>query len=209
VPTRTPAISPQPASSPVVLPEPSPHPATAPSPEASPASPAAADERVRVSGAGSSGLNLRSEPDSSAARVKTVRDGAVLEVVGEDRQADGRSWRNVRDPADGATGWAAAQFLMPASAAGTPSASGSPPPGPRPPAAAKPSATRLAAPAESSGQPQGSDCPTTSPIKGNISTSGERIYHVPGGRSYRATRPEACFASPAEAEAAGFRRALR
>ena len=49
-------------------------------------------------------------------------------------------------------------------------------------------------------------------IKGNISSKGERIYHVPGGRSYAATRidegkGERWFCSEAEAEAAGWRRA--
>lgn len=219
VPTRAPLVSPQPVSSPPTSPEPSPPPATAPSPVASPA---AADERVRVSGAGPAGLNLRADPGSSAARVKTVRDGAVLEIIGDDRQADDRTWRNVRDPADGATGWAAAQFLTAAGATGVAPAASPGPRGsaaPKPSAAAKPSAVPgsatgpsaagPAAPGGSSAQPLGSDCPASSPIKGNISASGEQIYHVPGGSSYRATRPEACFASPQEAEAAGFRRALR
>lgn len=49
-------------------------------------------------------------------------------------------------------------------------------------------------------------------IKGNISSKGERIYHVPGGRSYGATRinegkGERWFCSEAEAQAAGWRRA--
>ncbi|HET8728194.1 MAG TPA: hypothetical protein VFO41_11835 [Alphaproteobacteria bacterium] len=43
------------------------------------------------------------------------------------------------------------------------------------------------------------------PIKGNISRSGNRIYHVPGGRDYAATRIDAgdgerWFCSEAEAE---------
>lgn len=49
-------------------------------------------------------------------------------------------------------------------------------------------------------------------IKGNISASGERIYHVPGQRYYDATvvwplRGERWFCSEAEARAAGWRRA--
>ena len=51
-------------------------------------------------------------------------------------------------------------------------------------------------------------------IKGNISRSGERIYHVPGGRWYEATRidplkGERWFCSEAEARAAGWRRSRR
>jgi hypothetical protein len=51
-------------------------------------------------------------------------------------------------------------------------------------------------------------------IKGNISNRGERIYHVPGGKFYGATivdarRGERWFCSEQEAQAAGWRRALR
>ena len=51
-------------------------------------------------------------------------------------------------------------------------------------------------------------------IKGNVSRSGERIYHVPGGAHYDATRisgakGERWFCSEAEARAAGWRRARR
>lgn len=49
-------------------------------------------------------------------------------------------------------------------------------------------------------------------IKGNISRSGTRIYHVPGGRSYERTtirtdQGERWFCTEAEARAAGWRRA--
>lgn len=48
-------------------------------------------------------------------------------------------------------------------------------------------------------------------IKGNISRSGDRIYHVPGGEYYDATvidplRGEKWFCSESEARAAGWRR---
>ncbi len=48
-------------------------------------------------------------------------------------------------------------------------------------------------------------------IKGNVSATGERIYHVPGGRFYDRTqigplRGERWFCSDAEARAAGWRR---
>lgn len=63
--------------------------------------------------------------------------------------------------------------------------------------------------------------PTTAPpastvciIKGNVSSRGERIYHVPGGQYYDRTRidpskGERMFCSEAEAQAAGWRRSLR
>ena len=51
-------------------------------------------------------------------------------------------------------------------------------------------------------------------IKGNISASGTRIYHVPGQRDYERTgireaRGERWFCSEAQAQAAGWRRARR
>jgi len=46
-------------------------------------------------------------------------------------------------------------------------------------------------------------------IKGNISSKGEKIYHVPGGSSYKIVKPEQCFNTEKEALDAGFRKALR
>jgi hypothetical protein len=43
-------------------------------------------------------------------------DGTTVEVIGEDVQAEGKTWRNVRTTAsttDGVTGWVAAQYLVP------------------------------------------------------------------------------------------------
>lgn len=51
-------------------------------------------------------------------------------------------------------------------------------------------------------------------IKGNISSSGEHIYHVPGGEYYSRTKispskGERWFCSEAEARAAGWRKSKR
>ena len=47
-------------------------------------------------------------------------------------------------------------------------------------------------------------------IKGNIKSGGkEKIYHVPGGRSYDQTKAEVMFCTEEEAQAAGFRKAAR
>jgi hypothetical protein len=54
--------------------------------------------------------------------------------------------------------------------------------------------------------PTGNTCPAASPVKGNRES---KIYHVPGGAFYESTRPEECFATPADAEAAGYRRSQR
>jgi len=50
--------------------------------------------------------------------------------------------------------------------------------------------------------PVGRACPPERPVKGNLPSG---IYHVPGSPSYQETNPERCFATPAEAEQAGFR----
>ncbi len=55
---------------------------------------------------------------------------------------------------------------------------------------------------------------TSCQIKGNISRSGERIYHVPGARDYGPTRideskGERWFCSEDEARKAGWRRSVR
>jgi len=46
-------------------------------------------------------------------------------------------------------------------------------------------------------------------IKGNINSSGERIYHVPGGAYYDITKPETWFNTEEEAQAAGYRKSSR
>jgi hypothetical protein len=54
--------------------------------------------------------------------------------------------------------------------------------------------------------PTGMNCPSTHPVKGNRESM---IYHLPSGQFYAQTRPEECFATPADAEAAGYRRSQR
>jgi hypothetical protein len=70
----------------------------------------------------------------------------------------------------------------------------------------KPIATTAPKPAGASAKPSGGACPATHPVKGNRS-GRDWIYHVQGGRSYNQTNPEECFATPADATAAGYRAA--
>ena len=84
-------------------------PAVAPSPGTA-ALPVAVP-RVRVVGAGADEVNLRAEPSMSGARLKGLADDTELELLGDDVEADGRIWRNVRDPTDRSEGWVAAEFL--------------------------------------------------------------------------------------------------
>jgi len=53
-------------------------------------------------------------------------------------------------------------------------------------------------------KPQGNQCAGDEPVKGNV--KGEKkIYHIPGSKGYRDTKPETCFKTAADAEKAGFR----
>jgi Bacterial SH3 domain len=65
-----------------------------------------------VSGTGSS-LRLRSDPGLQATTLKTVLDGVQLTILEGPREADGVIWWRLHDPADGAEGWAAQDYLQP------------------------------------------------------------------------------------------------
>ena len=92
-PVSSPASSPSPV---VAVANPTLIPAVVQSPVASPSP--AGGPRVRVRGAGAEGVNLRAEPSVSGPQLKGLFDGAELELLGEDVEADGRTWRHVRDP---------------------------------------------------------------------------------------------------------------
>jgi hypothetical protein len=63
-----------------------------------------------VQGTGASGLNVRAGAGTGHARVKTLPDGAVLEIIGGPKEADGYTWYQVRDEV-GATGWAVVSYM--------------------------------------------------------------------------------------------------
>lgn len=46
-------------------------------------------------------------------------------------------------------------------------------------------------------------------VKGNISSSKKKIYHVSGGAFYKTVKPEQCFNTEAEAVAAGYVKSQR
>lgn len=62
------------------------------------ASPAAA-RRVTVANTGGVGAVIRQDPTTDAKVVAGVPEGTSLELVGNDVQSDGRTWRNVKDDA--------------------------------------------------------------------------------------------------------------
>jgi hypothetical protein len=91
---------------------PTPASAVPPVPPSAPTTPA----RLRVAKTDGAGVNMRADPDSDARAVAILLEGTTVEVVGEDVQAEGLTWRQVRtigSTADGVTGWVAAQYLLP------------------------------------------------------------------------------------------------
>src|SRR5204862_3112750 len=68
------------------------------------------EEHVEVTGTGSQGANLRADPGLNGRIVQNVKDGTRLTVIGEDRDAGGRNWRNVRTEG-GAAGWVVAEAV--------------------------------------------------------------------------------------------------
>ena len=107
-------------------------------------------ERVRVISPG--GANVRSEPSTSATVVAEAPEGMIVEVAGPNRDADGRTWRNVR-MSDGQTGWIASTLVESIMPTPGPAASPTPAPAssPAPRAAASPSSAGPASAATESG----------------------------------------------------------
>jgi len=89
-----------------------PQPTAAPTAEPTAAASAglAIGDSAKVTGVGGGGLNMRSGAGTGHARVKTLRDGAILKVIGGSKEANGYTWWEVRDEA-GTTGWVASEWL--------------------------------------------------------------------------------------------------
>jgi hypothetical protein len=84
-----------------------------PSPAAVQASPSpAGGPRLRVVNTENLGVRLRQRPSTEGQVLRSLSEGTVVEVVGPDANADGITWRNVREPG-GATGWVSAEFVAP------------------------------------------------------------------------------------------------
>ncbi|MFZ9856754.1 MAG: SH3 domain-containing protein [Roseiflexaceae bacterium] len=68
--------------------------------------------QVRVSGTGTSGLFMRSAASRSAQAIKTLPEGATLEIIGENTIDGTTTWLHVRDNT-GDEGWVAQSFTVP------------------------------------------------------------------------------------------------
>ncbi len=66
--------------------------------------------KAKVTGTGGSGLNMRAGAGTGHARVKTLGDNTVVEIIGGPKEANGFTWWQVRDET-GTTGWVASKYL--------------------------------------------------------------------------------------------------
>jgi hypothetical protein len=67
--------------------------------------------QFKVFNTGAEGLFLRPDHSVEGTPLKTLTDGSIVTVVGEDFSAPDRVWKHVRDVA-GTEGWVAAEFLQ-------------------------------------------------------------------------------------------------
>jgi WD40 repeat protein/uncharacterized protein YraI len=74
-----------------------------------------------ISGTGTAGLNVRSEPNYRAVSVFLASEGERVTIIGGPQSANGMEWCQVRREQDGSTGWAARDYLAEAPAAAAPS----------------------------------------------------------------------------------------
>jgi len=101
--TLTPTDTPTPTHTPT--PTPTTSPTITPKPDIS------VGGYVQVTGTGADGLRLRSDAGKNYDMLKLLKDGDLLKVIGEPRQADGLWWWHL-ELADGTLGWAADEYLV-------------------------------------------------------------------------------------------------
>ena len=69
--------------------------------------------RFQVTGTGPEGLFLRPDHSTDNPPIKTLPEGAIVTIIGEDVSGPKYVWKHIRD-SEGTEGWAAADFLKPA-----------------------------------------------------------------------------------------------
>lgn len=148
-PTAAPTIADTPASQPTAAPTATPT-----------AAPTPATREVYVNS--DDGLNLRSDPSSTATLLRTLANGTRLTAIGAANPPDagGVAWQNVRTD-EGQSGWVAAQFLIETK-----------------PVAVSPTATPPALP----------PAPGTTPVVTSIAASGYIYVAAPDGLNLRADK---------------------
>ncbi|HZO27896.1 MAG TPA: SH3 domain-containing protein [Chloroflexota bacterium] len=146
-------------------------PAGAPSAARTPAAPrpttavaSSSATRGQVGNTNGQGANIRSEPGPNGRILKTLAEGATIEVLGPEREVDGQVWRQVRDTQSGVTGWIVRGAVAPAGSVATPApvVTRAPAAGPTSGPATKPSTGSGTTPGTSS-TPAPAAKPTTPP----------------------------------------------
>ncbi|MDP8924967.1 MAG: SH3 domain-containing protein [Chloroflexota bacterium] len=122
---------------------------------------ASSGTQMQVAKTDNQGVRLRAQPSRTASVVAVLPEGTVVEIVGEDRQGDGLTWKNVRAPGD-RRGWVSAEYL----AAAPSNASGASAPG-----AANAAAAATSAASSSSFGSGSSGASATSSPAGSTSSS--------------------------------------
>ncbi|MCC6176967.1 MAG: SH3 domain-containing protein [Chloroflexi bacterium] len=124
--------------------------------------------RGQVGNTGGQGANIRSEPGANGKVLKTLAEGSPVDVLGPEREVEGRVWRQVRD-SQGVTGWIVGGAVVASGTVPTPL-----PPGSRPTATAgsgTPSSTTAPQPSGTQAAPATqAPGPTTAP--GSSAPSG-------------------------------------
>jgi hypothetical protein len=110
-PTATPFVPP--TATPYIAPSATPPPTAAVAQSGAAPGAIAVGGKVRVFETGGGGLNMRDNPTTKGALLRKLPEGNVYEVIGGPRDADGYTWWQLKDPADGVTGWGAQRFLQP------------------------------------------------------------------------------------------------
>jgi hypothetical protein len=135
--------------------------------------------KVRVANTGGTGVRLRVDASKTARVAAVLPDGTQLEIVGDDKKADGLTWRNVRAPGDG-RGWVASDYLVAVSggtgtsttqANAAPAAT--PAPTPAPTTASNPPAANSAPPAASA--PASSGSATSADLKVDVNVKKAKL----------------------------------
>ncbi len=86
-------------------------PASSPSGSSSTSTQQSPGQRIRVANTDGVGLRLRTGPGTTYSVASVLPEGTILEVIGNDQQAGGRTWKNVRAPGD-VKGWVAGEYTV-------------------------------------------------------------------------------------------------
>ncbi|GEM_PF-1750569 len=86
-------------------------PATIAPPAGTNNNPISVGAKVQIVDTGATGLNFRKTPARAGEKIRSLPEGNSYEVVGGPKTADGLVWWQIKDSADGMTGWGAQDYM--------------------------------------------------------------------------------------------------